>query len=291
MNDKQKGVELVEAAYPDLRHPQPLTFTDIRKNTKLVKTALQEIMVKTVDYGTTPGCGDKPGLLKPGAEKLGMLFKIGCFPQVEDKSENGEFTYIIRTKAIHQPTGIELGEGVGAASTLEEKYAWRRAVCDEEFDQTPEERRRIKWEKPWKAGEKATSVKQVRDNPAGKQNTVLKMAAKRSMVDVIIKVTAASDIFNQGEDDIIIDETQPRQPSKPKEKPAPAPAPAGQTTQEAKPAEAEASQEQKAVVTDGVKMNSKREGSCNQCKKTIAVGSEIVWDGKAKRAYHADCVA
>jgi len=287
MDDKQKGGALVEASYPDPRTPQPLSFTDIRRNTKLVKQALQEIMVKDVDYGTTPGCGDKPGLKKPGSEKLSLLFKLALFPQVEDKSENGEFTYIVRTKVIHQPTGIELGEGVGAASTLEDKYAWRAAVCDEEFESTPEERRRIKWEKGYNGG-KPTSKKQVRDNPAGKQNTVLKMASKRSKVDAVIQVTGASDIFNQGEDDIIIDENQSRNPSKPKEK-APTPA-AGQTRQEAQPSEAEASQEKKPVVADGVKMTSKRDGICKGCSKEIKIGSEIVWS-KAAGAFHAGCVA
>lgn len=288
MNEKNK--ELQTAEYPDPRQPQPLTFSDIRRNTKLVKEALQEIMVEDVDWGTTPGCGDKPGLKKPGAEKLGMLFKIACFPFIEDKSENGEFTYIIRTKAIHQPTGIELGEGVGAASTLEEKYAWRRAVCKEEFESTPEERRRLKWQKVWAHGkptDKAESIQQVRDNPAGKQNTVLKMAAKRSMVDVIIKVTAASDIFNQGEDDIIEDPEKSRNtPEKPKAKPE-----AGKTAQESAPPAAEASQEHKAVVPGGVKMHSKREGDCNHCHTVIFVGADIVWDGKNKRAYHVECVA
>ena len=278
MSDKQKSGEIETTAYPDLRHPQPLSFADVRRNTQLVKQALREIMVKDVDYGTTPGCGDKPGLKKPGAEKLGFLFKIGCFPQTEDKSENGEFTYIIRTKAVHQPTGIDLGEGVGAASTLEEKYAWRAAVCKEEWEATPDERKRLKWQKKWKEGRPTgehESIMQVRDNPANKQNTVLKMAAKRSMVDVIVKVTAASDIFNQGEDDIIIDIDEPRQPEKPKAKKA---------EPTAHPDSSQAPQPAGYII-----MAAKRDGICKGCQKAITIGNEIAFS-KEKGAYHRDCV-
>jgi hypothetical protein len=82
----------------------------------------------------------------------------------------------------------------------EEKYRWRRAVCDQEWDETAEDRRRTKRSKRGK-NQTPTKVKQVRTEPADLANTVLKMATKRSLVAAVLTVTAASDIFAEYTED------------------------------------------------------------------------------------------
>jgi hypothetical protein len=84
---------------------------------------------------------------------------------------------------------------------------WQKAVCDEEWDATAEDRRRIKWKKG-NAGS-AYKVPQVRLSPASQANTILKMAEKRATTNVVLKVTAASDIFTQDLED---DPDQHQQP-------------------------------------------------------------------------------
>lgn len=283
-----KENEVAIQPYPEhLRTPGPLEFRDVRRNTQLVKQALEQVMKKDVDYGTVPGCGDKQGLFKAGAEKLMLMFKLGCFVEAKNESDNPDvIKYVTKTRIVHLPTGIELGTGVGSASTEEEKYKWRKMVCQEEFDATPEERRREKWYKAYQ-DKPAYSVKQVRTNPADVENTVLKMSAKRSKVDAVITCTAASDIFNQGEDDIIIDIEEPRNPLK---KP--------QSKTEAKKTEkapetapnTQSSATERATPAGYRAIKAKFNGICPACNQETHVGADIFYKEATKKAYHPDCV-
>ena len=188
-------------------------------------------------YDTLPGCGDKPVLLKPGAEKIGMVFRIGSEPEIDRETDGFDTHFHIRCRMFDIRTGNTLGYGVGEGSTSESKWAWRRAVCHEEFEATLETRRRIHWQKKYNSSG-FEAVEQVRQNPADILNTVLKMALKRAEVDGIRKVTACSDVFDQDLDEShireavgeVIDDPAPRYTQPQKKPPAPAPAePAGNT--------------------------------------------------------------
>jgi hypothetical protein len=99
----------------------------------------------------------------------------------------------------HIGTGHEVGFGVGECSTGEDKYAWRRAVCDEEYDAADEADRRIKWGK-WQ--NKVQQTKQIRVPAADMSNTVLKMAKKRAQIDLTLTALGCSDIFAQDLEDL-----------------------------------------------------------------------------------------
>jgi hypothetical protein len=102
----------------------------------------------------------------------------------------------------HAPDdGVVLGEGMGEASSNEEKYKWRNAVCDEEFNDAPEDRKRVKWQK---GGQNSTAYQriQIRTEPADIANTVLKMACKRAQIAMTINVTGCSDMFTQDLEDM-----------------------------------------------------------------------------------------
>ena len=101
---------------------------------------------------------------------------------------------------LSQQSGSFLGAGVGECSSNEEKYRWKKAVCDEEWDETPEDRKRNVWKKGYKKPNH--QVKQVRTNSADVANTILKMAKKRALVDAVLTITAASDIFEQDIEDL-----------------------------------------------------------------------------------------
>lgn len=174
---------------------QPLTAVQIRAQVNIIQEVMKAVMQKGTHYGTVPGCGDKPTLLKPGAEKLLATFRIAVDPLVEDMSTQDCFRYRVICRGV-LPTGEIVGGGVGECSTDEEKYKWRAAVCEEEFEATPEDRRRNVWKKG-SYGKPAYQTKQVRTNPADLANTVLKMAKKRAQVDLCLTATGASDIFTQ----------------------------------------------------------------------------------------------
>lgn len=179
---------------------RPVTAIEMKAQVQAVQQILKGVMKEGVHYGKIPGCGDKPTLLKPGAEKIMATFRLAADPIVEDLSTFDEMRYRVKV-LMTAPDGTFVGAGIGECSTGEDKYKWRKAVCKEEFDETQEDRRRKKWKAGWN-GKAATTTLQVRTNPADLANTVLKMAKKRGMVDGTLTATGASDVFEQDIEDM-----------------------------------------------------------------------------------------
>lgn len=175
---------------------EPLGAMEVRAQVNLIQEVMQSVMKDGTHFGKIPGAGDKPTLFKAGAEKLASTFRLAVEPIVEELSHGDEFRVRVIARITEMGTERFLGSGVGEASSNESKYMWRAAVCPEEYEATPEHMRREKWNKPYGNG-KPWAQKQVRMNVADVANTVLKMAKKRAMVDGILTVTGASDIFTQ----------------------------------------------------------------------------------------------
>lgn len=185
-----------------VRESTPLTAVQIRAQVNLIQEVMQAVMKKDVHYGVIPGT-PKPTLYKAGAEKILSTFRIGVEPETEDLSNYETAHYRVKAKGFDQKTGALLGVGVGECSSDEEKYKWRRPVCDEEFNETPDDRKREVWKKYRESGvEKFYKAKQIRTNPADVANTILKMAKKRAQIDLTLTVTAASDVFDQDLEDL-----------------------------------------------------------------------------------------
>lgn len=177
----------------------PATAKEIQAQVQTIQQVMNAVMKDSVHFGKIPGCGDKPALLKAGAEKLMATFRLAADPQVQDLSTADEIRYRVTVRMLTFD-GRFVGAGIGECSSGEEKYKWRKAVCEEEFNETPEDRRREKWIKPYQ--KTAFKVKQIRTQPADVANTILKMAKKRALVDGVITATAASDIFAQDLEDM-----------------------------------------------------------------------------------------
>lgn len=207
--------------------PQGTSIADPKSvvaQVQAVQQIMKAVMKEGTHFGVIPGTGNQPSLYKPGSEVLLSAFKVSVEPDVREIRDGNHITYQVSCVGRHITTGLVIGVGVGEASTAEEKYAWRAAVCPEEFDATPEDKRRVKWNKgKWDNAARANgpgwSVNQVRTNPADLANTVLKMAKKRAQIDLCLTALAASDIFTQDIEDLpteYIDnqsgDTQPRQP-------------------------------------------------------------------------------
>lgn len=185
--------ELVKAEF------KPLTPAEITEQVNTIQRVMKAVMLRETHYDVLPGCGNKPVLLKPGAEKILTTFHIGVETIVEDLSDGFDFRYRVTCRGFYIPTGNTVGYGIGEASTSEKKYKWREAVCQEEYDDTPETQRQILYKKDRNGN--VFKTYQVRQNPADLANTCLKMAKKRAMVDLCLTSTACSDIFAQDIDD------------------------------------------------------------------------------------------
>lgn len=177
-----------------------MSVAEITQNVIAVQEVMRSLMKPEVHYGRIPGAGDKPVLLKPGAEMLCMTFRIADEYATEDLSREGVIRYRVVCVGRHQTSGTVLGQGMGECSSDEEKYRWRKVVCQEEWDATPATMRRKKFSRG-KAGSHYT-IDQVRTEPADIANTVLKMAAKRAKIAMVLNVTAASDMFSQDLEDL-----------------------------------------------------------------------------------------
>src|SRR3990167_9217062 len=182
-----------------LTQERNLTAVEVRAHVNLIQEVMEAVMKKDTHYGVIPGT-QKPTLNKAGTEVLFTTFRIAVEPEVDDLSTPDEIRYRVRAVGRHQITGIVICVGIGECSSNEDKYKWRKVVCDEEFDETPETRKRIKYAKG--RDNSHYTVKQIRTEPSDLANTILKMAKKRAQVDLCLTATAASDIFTQDLEDL-----------------------------------------------------------------------------------------
>ena len=201
--------------------PAPLTVSNIRAQVNLIQEMMREVMKQDEHYGVIPGTGNKPTLLKAGAEKLILTFRL--VPDIEETvidMSNGHREYRVKVK-IYTQNGILLGAGVGSCTTMEGKYRFRTGPVELTDTLVPKEYWNLRKESPGKAqeliGGKGFTTKKndsnqwviamqgdkvEHDNPADYYNTCLKMAKKRALVDACLTVTAASDIFTQDIEDM-----------------------------------------------------------------------------------------
>lgn len=182
-----------------IHQERQLSAADVRQHVNLIQEVMQAVMKKDTHYGQIPGT-PKPTLYKPGAEVLAATFRIAVSYRVEDLSTDDCIRYRVVAVGTHQTSGLVMGEGMGEASSNEEKYKWRKAT-NREFEATPENRRRIKYGYNSRDREEY-EIRQVRVEIADVANTILKMACKRAQVAMTLNVTAASDIFAQDIEDL-----------------------------------------------------------------------------------------
>ncbi|WLR44519.1 hypothetical protein LC087_19320 (plasmid) [Bacillus carboniphilus] len=125
---------------------------------------IQNTLKREHDFGVIPGTG-KPTLLKPGAEKIHMLFGVTSEYEVTEKIQDydkGFFAFTIRCMIYKD--GNKITEGVGHCNTKERKY--------------------------------------IKQDAYTLANTCLKMAKKRAQIDATLTLASLSEIFTQDIEDI-----------------------------------------------------------------------------------------
>ena len=203
---------------------QPMTALQVRTQVNLIQEVMKGVMKEDQHFGKIPGCGNKPTLLKPGAEKLSMTFRLR--PIIDNTSDIritdlGEGHREIQIYChITSMAGVELATGVGSCSTMESKYRYRGGEKKPTGKAVPKEYWNLKKEGntgeaqaliggrgfgtakingSWEICELGDKMENV--DIADTYNTVLKMAKKRAFVDGILSATSASDIFTQDIED------------------------------------------------------------------------------------------
>lgn len=137
---------------------------ELNQHRALLMEFVNKQLKQGVDYGVVPGT-PKPSLYKPGAEKLRTLFSLKTDTRLSDKEIDrpGNFIqYVYRTE-VSDKNGRLLVALEGSCNSKERKYI-SRSIYDMD-------------------------------------NTLRKMAQKRSFVGAVMLATGASDFFTQDIDD------------------------------------------------------------------------------------------
>ena len=199
-----------------------LTIQQVLGQVSLIQQIMGAAMKDGEHFGKIPGCGDKPTLLKPGAEKLCLTFRLAPTYEVrEERYDEGHREFRVQCSLTSIVSQSFIGQGVGSCSTLEAKYRYRGKadrVCPNCGVQAIIKGRAeygggwvcfnrkggcgAKFRDGDKSIEDQSEERQENPDLADQYNTVLKMAKKRALVDAVLTATAASDIFTQDLEDI-----------------------------------------------------------------------------------------
>ena len=173
--------------------------TTMKKISQL-QSVVQSTLRKDHDYGIISGTS-KPTLLKPGAEKILMLFGLTSeytFLSSTEDYDRGFFAYTV--KCILTKNGQKITEGVGQCNTYEGKYRWRW-VTEKNLPDGIDPSTLQSRTKNGKYGE-YKEYRTENDDPYTLANTVLKMAKKRAQVDAVLTVASLSEVFTQDLEDM-----------------------------------------------------------------------------------------
>lgn len=168
---------------------------------KHFQSIIRESLTQDHDYGAIPGTGNKPTLLKPGAEKILMLMGLTSEYEVTEKVqdyEKGFFAFTV--KCVLSTNDIKVTEGFGHANTRESRYLYRW-VTEKDVPEGMNKEDLKSRELDGKYG-RYTKYLIENDDPYTLVNTVLKMAKKRAQVDGALTVASLSDIFTQDLEDM-----------------------------------------------------------------------------------------
>lgn len=228
MNTENQPIEAQAVVVRDesrqLERPmERLPLEEVHNQLLFIRQVMAQEMKEGQDYGKIPGCGDKPGLFQPGAQKLLLTFQLTPHVKKEVLRElphptifghrEYEFTLTLRSKAGRE------WDGVGTCSTLESKYRYRKSsrkcpTCGKETifkDKNPPHGFYC-WAKKGGCGAKfgpddksitgQEEGKADNENPAEFWNTVRKMAFKRALVHGSINATNTSELWSQDLEDL-----------------------------------------------------------------------------------------
>lgn len=232
LDDDTPPVALTVVERPELAVTPNVGASELVARLDVIREAMNTAMVKDVDYGVIPGTGTKPTLLKPGAEKLGVLFQLDVQLSNQKTWDGEHLTVESCATVFHAPTGTRLGYGEGMCTTRERKYGKRKQeracpACGAHAVIKGKEQYGGGW-LCWKKKDGCGATFRDGDDvieaqPVGEVenpdlpdtwNTVVKMAEKRARIDAVLAVTGASALFTQDVEDF--------QPNEPASTPKPA---------------------------------------------------------------------
>jgi hypothetical protein len=219
MQDETKALQVINVE--DTKALQVINVEDyamtpdrVAKQVQLIQQVMAQGMKDGEHFGVIPGT-NKPTLLKPGAEKLCLTFRMDPEYDIINQTQDSDFiAYTVKCTLYHAPSGNRLASGIGSCNSRETKYRYRnlekstgKPVPKNYWKDRDKEIIGGAGYKPWKNPDDgkwyiATFEKVENENPWDLDNTLIKMACKRALVAATLNATAASDIFTQDLEDM-----------------------------------------------------------------------------------------
>lgn len=140
------------------------SIAEEKQREETMNAFINNVLISGTDYGVIPKCS-KPSLLKPGAEKILSFLGFSAHTEVEHRQEDiekGYFSFEVRVR-LEDSFGRVVAEGLGSCNTREARY--------------------------------------IKSGGFAVQNTALKMAKKRALIDAVLNAAAVSGVFTQDIED------------------------------------------------------------------------------------------
>lgn len=170
------------------------TISNTMKKIAQMQAVVQKTLKNGQDYGEVPGT-NKPTLLKPGGEKICMLFGLNPeydFLQTLEDYDKEFFSYNIKCTLYRN--GQAVAQGVGSCNSKEKKYRFINV------DKIPENYVGYQEKIIDKYGKEKYKINNM--DICSLVNTILKMAKKRAFIDAVLQVASLSELFTQDLEDM-----------------------------------------------------------------------------------------
>ena len=187
MNNEINALSIIETVEID-------NIANTMAKIQQMQNVVQKTLKKGHDFGEVPGTS-KPTLLKPGGEKICMLFGLNPeyeFLQTTEDYDKEFFSYNIRCTLFRNRQPV--AQGVGSCNSKEKKYRFVNVdTIPETYIGQSEE-----------YTDKYGRVRYKINNPdiCSLVNTILKMAKKRAFIDAVLQVASLSEVFTQDVEDM-----------------------------------------------------------------------------------------
>jgi hypothetical protein len=222
------STDIIETSHQLVSRGQP-SPSELAFQTQTLMEIYRRIMQKDTDYGVIPGT-PKPTLYQPGAQILRLAAGYGVEMEHTETDRNLAIGWISHsfTCRLTNADGMVVGICEGSANSYEDRYRWRW-LSERDLPKGIDKDSLVSKKRTGKFNEYHV-YRVENENPAGLDNTLVKIAQKRAFVGAVLMATGASRIFTQDVEDAVEDdgvspevEAQRPGPRKAKGKPEPKP--------------------------------------------------------------------
>jgi len=200
--DPGKAIEASKQPSPGLPRVSlevsPQSIQETVQSIALLQDMVKNVLVRGIDYGHIPGT-PQDSLWDPGASRIIGSFHCYCgqrrIIKLEDNAE--KIVVCVEVPIISRSLQVEVGSGIGAASTLETKYKYRWVSKPQEWGYNEEAVKTLKTKKGKEEGRDVMLYRIPNPEHSELLNTILKMASKRAEVDAAESLPGVSSVLRQ----------------------------------------------------------------------------------------------